>query len=278
MSISRRKFLKSAFGSVVLIGLGNGLQSFVPQDAFLPARRKVRLRFALASDGHFGQPNTEYELHHKEMTAWLNKEEKKRGLDFVVINGDIFHDDPAQLPLVKKVWDDLKAPYYVTHGNHDMVEEQAWQKTWGMPFYHSFEMKDNGFIILNTADIKGKYTGPDFEITKELLDRYKSKKNVFVFMHITPAKWTENGVDRKDIIQLFSAQQNLKAVFHGHDHDQDNYKERDGRYYFWDAHVAGNWGTAYRGYRIVEVLKDGSILTYQMNPSAETVVNERQLG
>ena len=34
-----------------------------------------------------------------------------------------------------------------------------------------------------------------------------------------------------------------------------------------DAHFGGNWGTTYRGFRIVEVMNDNSVLTYILNPT-----------
>ncbi len=76
---------------------------------------------------------------------------------------------------------------------------------------------------------------------------------------------------------MFSQQANLKAIFHGHDHDQDNMKQKDGRLYFFDSHVGGSWGTAYRGYRVLEIMKNGDVLTYQMNPAANEQVNNQKL-
>jgi Icc protein len=278
MALSRRDFLKSTFGSVVLISFGNSLQAFAPGDFRLPASKSLRLRFAIASDGHYGEPKTNFIADHENMANWLNKEAQGRGLDFVVINGDVFHNDPTHLPAVKAAWDKLKPPYYVSHGNHDMTEESHWQSIWGIPFYHAFEKEDTGFIILDTADIKGNYTGPDLARTKALLDQYKSKKQVYIFMHITPVKWTKHGIDRPDVIELFNSQANLKAIFHGHDHQEDNVREKGGKYYFWDSHIAGSWGTEYKGYRIVEVLKDGSVLTYQTNPTLNKPVNNNKIG
>lgn len=274
MEFSRRKFLRSAFGSVILIGAGNTLRAFTPGEISLPSRKDLHLRFAIASDG---EPETNYTADHANMANWLNGESRERGLDFVVINGDIFHNDPAHLPTVKAAWDKLKPPYYVSHGNHDMTEESHWESVWGMPFYHAFEKKNAGFIILDTADIKGNYTGPDLSRTQELLEQYGSKEQVYIFMHITPSNWTKHGFDRPDIIELFGAQANLKAIFHGHDHHEDHVREKDGKYYFWDAHIAGSWGTDYKGYRIVEILKDDSVLTYQLNPSLDTPVNKNKI-
>ncbi len=277
MALSRRSFLQSTIKSVILLGMGNALPAFMPDNFPLPARKDVRLRFALASDGHFGEPKSEYEAMHRQMADWLNAEAKGRGLDFVMVNGDVFHNDPVFLPQAKAAWDRLNVPYYVSHGNHDMTEEDNWAKVWGTPFDHAFTKKDIGFIVLNTADIKGVYTGPDLERTKALLNGYSSKEQLFVFMHITPVKWTKYGIDRPDIVSLFNQQANLKAVFHGHDHDEDGMREKEGKYYFWDAHVAGTWGTAYKGYRIVEILKDGSILTYQADPSSKKQVNNNRI-
>jgi len=39
-----------------------------------------------------------------------------------------------------------------------------------------------------------------------------------------------------------------------------------------DSHIGGNWGTNYRGYRIVELQKENKLLTYIMNPTIK--INE----
>ncbi len=271
--LSRRDFLELTLRSIVVIGAGNALQSFAAGSFSLPDRKKVLLRFALASDGHFGQPNTPFESTHAEMVSWLNKEKEGRGLQFSVINGDLFHDNPDFLLPVKKQWDALSMPYYVTHGNHDKVNAATWLQTWNIPLHHDFEQKDTAFLILDTADEKGTYICPDLTWTKQKLEQYASKKHLFVFMHITPVKWTDNAIDCPELVDMFSKQANLRAIFHGHDHDQDNLKEKNGKHYFFDSHIGGNWGTPYRGYRIVEVLKNGSILTYQVNPASDQTVN-----
>ena len=275
--ITRRNFLEMSLKGIVLIGAGNTLQSFAPAGFTLPAKKKVKFRFALASDGHYGQPKTPYYENHQRMVKWLNKEKKGRGLDMAVINGDLFHNDPKFLPDVRATWNRLTMPYIVSHGNHDHIPEPEWLKTFGTAWHHDFEKEDCGFIVLNTADVEGKYICPDLDWTKARLDMYKNKKHLFVIMHITPVKWTEHGIDCPELVEMFSRQANLKAVFHGHDHDQDGYKEQDGKHYIFDSHIGGSWGTQYRGYRIVEVLKNGDILTYQMNPETNVHVNSKQM-
>jgi len=278
MSISRRKFLGFTIKGAMVIGAGNALQAFAAGTFKLPNPDDVLLRFALVSDGHYGQPNTDYEPRHDTMISWLNTEKQNRGLAFTVMNGDLFHNDPAFLPVVKKKWDDLKMPLYISHGNHDMIDGDTWQKTWGLPLNYTFEKGDDvAFIVLDTASAKGAYICPDIAFTKQQLEKFANKKHLFVIMHITPVKWTGAGIDCPEIVDMFSKQANLRGIFHGHDHDQDGMKEKGGKHYFFDSHIAGNWGTDYRGYRIVEVLKNGDVLTYQMDGGKGSVVNKDQL-
>ena len=74
-------------------------------------------------------------------------------------------------------------------------------------------------------------------------------------MHITPLTWTKNGIDCAELVEYFTGQQNLKAVFHGHDHDQDAMKEQHGKFYFLMQYITGTGKPTTWGYRIVEVLK-----------------------
>lgn len=278
MPHSRRKFIKLSLTGAMVIGAGNIVKTFAGPLFELPAKDDVLLRFALASDGHYGQPNTDFELHHDNMIGWLNKEHTERGVAFTIFNGDTFHNEPASLALVKKKWDGLKMPLYVSRGNHDMVDETTWKNAWGYPLNYTFERgKDIAFIVLDTATEKGEYVCPNPAWTKQQLDKYKDKKHLFVIMHITPIKWTGAGIDCPEIVNMFSQQANLKGIFHGHDHDQDNVKENGGKHYFWDCHIAGDWGTEYRGYRIVEVLKNGDVLTYQMSGKNGSKVNENKI-
>jgi len=277
MSMNRRKFIFDSVKSILVIGLGNTLQSFSSSGFVLPPLQDVRLRFAMASDGHYGQEGTYFDQFHDEMMNWLNREHQQRKLAFTMINGDLVHNDNTLFSTVKKKYDKLKMPYYVSHGNHDHCDEKTWQAAWKTPRNFSFQKNDVGFVVLDTADDTGNYICPNVEWTKKELAKYKSKKEVFVFMHITPFKWTENGIDCADLVAAFNDQPNLKAIFHGHDHDQDNVKTSNGKPYFFDSHIGGNWGTSYRGYRVVEVLKNGSILTYQVNPTTQEHVNSMNL-
>lgn len=273
---NRRTFIKLGFKAAMMIGAGNTFQSFTSTYK-LPSTENIKLRFAVVSDGHYGQPETDYTALHDQMVSWINAEQQSRGLDFCFINGDLFHDDNTMLPLVKQQWSKLQMPFYVSHGNHDKIDEATWQQTFNTKWHYTFEKKDVAFLVLNSANDSGKYICPDLNFAKEQLNALKDNKHLFVFMHITPFSWTKAGLPCPELVSLFTGQQNLKAVFHGHDHDEDGVKENDGKHYFFDSHVAGNWGTNYHGYRVVEVLYNDNVLTYQMNASSQQQINSNKI-
>jgi hypothetical protein len=240
-------------------------------------KRQVLHRFALFSDGHYGQKDTNYAGFHTQMVDWLNAEHKARGLDFAVANGDLFHDNPAFVPELKGHLARLTMPWYPCHGNHDMMPESDWQQAFGHPYNFVVEKKQAAFVFLNTADEKGKYICEPVDWMKDQLKQFAGKKHLVVIMHITPFNWTANGKPHPEMVQLFDAQTNLKAVFHGHDHDIDDWKEHNGKFYFFDGHTGGNWGKPYRGYRMVELWKDGTLATWQMDPATDATVNTKTL-
>lgn len=278
--LSRRVFLQDTMKAGLLLITPKGVIKFFPiAGEGLPPVKDIVLRFAVCSDGHYGQPDTGYDAYHDSMIRWLNAEKDGRGLHFTTINGDLFHNDPEFLPVVKKKWDNLNMPYYVSHGNHDMVTPDVWQTVWGMPTSHKFEYGDCGFIIVDTADDKGNYIcPPDMDWVKDSLQKLRVKKHVFVFMHIPGIKeWSPFAIDCPEIMALFAAQKNLRAVYHGHDHTIDGRFEYKSKNFFFDAHLGGNWGTPYKGYRITEVLKNGNILTYQVDAATGKTINRNNI-
>lgn len=278
MPVTRKEFLLQGGKAFLLLAAGGPLQRLQALGAGdLPARSRVKMRFATYSDVHYGQPKTDYEGMHNEMISWINAEKAGRGLDFTVINGDLVHDDPAMMPALRRQFDRLQMPWYVTHGNHDMINEAGWQQAFGFPYNYAVVKHDCLMLFLNTADDKGTYIQADLNWVKEQFKQHEKVNNVLVFMHITPFAWTKHGLAHPELAAFFSQQPNLRAVFHGHDHDQDGFKVHEGKHYFFDGHAGGSWGVPYRGYRIVEILKNGDMLFYQHNPAQKVIVNESKL-
>ena len=87
---------------------------------------------------------------------------------------------------------------------------------------------------------------------------------------------TKYGIDCLEVSSLLETTPNVAAVFHGHDHDVDGCIYSNERAYLFDGHIGGDWGTNYRGYRIVEIDRQGNVGTYQCNPQA-FIVNTAEL-
>ena len=262
---SRRHFIKNiSFASAFLI---TGRVTPLSANDVIGLRSKVKLRFAVASDVHYGQPNTLFEQMTETVINQINLFHQQSPLDFSVVNGDLIHNEKAFLPLVKGKLDALKMPYYVTRGNHDMVTPEYWNSVWGTPLNHDVVIKGNGILLGDTSNEKGVYLSPDLSWLNKTLETHKDKKQIFIFLHIPQAKWTKNGISTPEVFDIIKKYPNVKAVFHGNEHDQDGFKMVEKVPYIFDAHVGGNWGTPYKGFRVVELLKDNSMITYMMNPT-----------
>lgn len=276
---NRRFFIKSSVAGVVLASLNPVVSSFAsPEDIETEvSNQKTKLRFAIASDGHYGQQGTDFKTDHENIVRWLNESHSKNPLDFVIINGDLVHDQPELLSVVKKeYYDRLKVPFYAIPGNHDHADAKIWKSVFGYEDNFSFEKNGVGFVLANTSDTTGKYICPDNVFLKTELDKFKSLDTVFVILHIPPHFWVPESpfVDCPDTIKLLHSYTNVKAVFHGHDHSLDAVFYTNKLPHFFDSHIGGNWGTAYKGYRIVEVGEDNKISTFQVNASQNPVLND----
>jgi 3',5'-cyclic AMP phosphodiesterase CpdA len=264
-ALSRRKFIHQfSFASAIL--LGGNIQALSAQDVNA-LKKKVRLRFAVASDAHYGQPDTPYEAMMDTIIQKINGFHQENPLDFCVMNGDIIHNEKQFMPQAKLKLDQFTMPFYVTRGNHDMVSADYWQEVWGSPLNHQVEVKKSLVLLGDTATEAGKYVSPDLEWLKVQLDAHKNTKNIFLFLHIPQAKWTKNGIETPAFFELIKNYPNIRAVFHGHEHDQDGVQLVGNLPFLFDSHVGGSWGTPHKGFRVVELLNDGTLITYLMNPT-----------
>ena len=265
MKSSRRTFIKT-FSVTAAWLLGGGIKELTASEV-LSLKDKVVFRFAIASDGHYGQPDTHFDDFFSQATHHINLFHQQSPLAGCVINGDIIHNEKEFLIQAKQKLDQLAMPYFVTKGNHDMVSDTYWKEVWSVPVNYEKVFRKNTFLMLSTSNEKGEYLSPDLEWLKSALNRHQAQKNIFIFLHIPQYKWTNNAIDTPAYFELTKHYRNIKAVFHGHEHDQDGVKIMHDTPYLFDSHIGGNWGTAYRGFRVVELLKDNSMITYIMNPA-----------
>lgn len=263
--MKRKEFLKLSASAILLLTNGTVIKAadFLTQSDY---DKKVKLRFVVASDGHYGQAGTQFEEYFSTFVSRVNEEHKQKAFDFCVINGDIIHDDKKFFIPAKKALDLLKPKYYVSQGNHDKATADEWEQIWNMPVNLDFKIKDNSFLIATTSNEKGDYLCPDVAWLKSKLEEHASQKNIFIFIHINPCKIADHSIDCPELMELFAKHKNIRAVFNGHDHKEDGIHSKNNINFIFDAHFGSYWGTKYRGFRVVELLADNSILTYVMNP------------
>jgi hypothetical protein len=265
MSLSRREFIKNISAASVVL-LGGKVLSITSAHAESLTNESI-FRFVVASDGHYGQQGTESDLNYTNIVKKITAFHNQNPIRFCVINGDIMHDEKNFLVTAKKLLDVLPVKYYVTRGNHDHVTASYWKEVFGMPLNHHVVIDNNAIILADTSNEKGDFLSPDLVWLKTKLEAYKTKENVFLFLHIPQTMWTKGCVDTPAFFELVKSYKNIKGVFHGHEHHEDGVRMVEHIPYMFDSHFGGNWGTAYKGFRVVELMKDGSLLTYIMNPT-----------
>ncbi|MDX1679725.1 MAG: metallophosphoesterase [Akkermansiaceae bacterium] len=262
----------------------------------LPADRKVKLRFAIASDLHYGQGNTPFDEYAASMVKWINKEKQEKGLDLLFLNGDLVNDKTEMLlQLRDKHLSQLQVPYYCIKGNHDYLGEEgspteSWEKIWGHDSNHTAVHKDFVFVMADTsAHAKSKvYLAADREWLKGEFEKHAKAPAIFALIHIQQRAhkvegWPQHGVHDKEervkaeaVMDLLETTPNVRGVFHGHNHNETKMWISGERRYFFDSHVGGSWG-ATKGYRVVEVDEAHRMVTYQMNAEEGGVLNRNPL-
>lgn len=223
--MKRKEFIRLTVPAVLLLANGKIVKAtnYILSEEH---QKNVQLRFAVASDGHYGQPGTEYEKFFSTIVSRINEEHATHSFSFCMINGDIIHDDKTHFPAAKKALDALQMKYYVSQGNHDKVTKEEWETIWNIPVNVDFAIKNNSFLVGTTSDEKGTYLCPDVKWFAEKLEIHKRQKNIFIFIHINPGKQTKNAVDCPEFFELLAKHKNVRAIFNGHDHDEEGIKRK----------------------------------------------------
>lgn len=219
------------------------------------------LRFVVGSDGHLGDPKAPGDPYPEFVDA-VNRLHAADPLDFVVVNGDIAQGGIKPQRAAKRSLDRLAVPYFAVPGNHDELTLAQWRDVWGADPDQVRRFGDRSIVLANTSNAAGEYRCADEPWLAQALTAEAGQRDVLVFMHITPKDWTKYGVDCPAVRKTLSASVNLRAVFNGHDHDQDGQLTSAGVQYFFAAHLGGHWGTDYTGFRLGSL--DGAILTTRM--------------
>ncbi len=293
MHQKRRHFLKSSAAGI----LAASMPARWVDAADLPDDRGIKLRFAVASDLHYGQENTPYDETTGEMVAWMNREKATKGLDAVFLNGDLTHDVPAHLTALRdKQLSKLEVPYHVCKGNHDFIDGKpgsptgSWEEIWGVPPNHTVEIGGFVFMLADTSAPRqaDAYLAADIDWIREQLEAHRDAPGVFMIIHIAQRRhnvdgWPRHGVHDPDempraeaVMELLESTPNVRAVFHGHNHSETGVYVSGERRYFFGSRVGGSWG-AKRGYRIVEIDDEHRIVTSHINAEDDEITNTHRL-
>ncbi|WP_295717707.1 hypothetical protein [Mucilaginibacter sp.] len=100
---NRRDFIGTSLTGIAALTLLPAVNSFanVGNSYQRERKTKLKLRFALASDIHYGQPGTDFTTNTGNMVKWLNDDHAKNHLDMVIVNGDLVHNHPICYPKLK---------------------------------------------------------------------------------------------------------------------------------------------------------------------------------
>lgn len=261
---------------------------------------KPVFRFAVGGDLHYG--DGDYRKNAENFVNWLNQEYEGRGLDLFFLNGDVVHDITDKYEELKEEFlSKLNMPYFAIKGNHDYLEEgQTWESIWGHPADQIVEAGPLAFIFADTSRgdnlNSAVYTSPNLNWMEQALKKVSDKDAVFIVLHIAqrkeggnswPKSWPAFGVghfeyDRTDdaekAIAMIEATPNVKAIFHGHNHNiVDSYQtypkpHPHAKPYFFCSRLGHTWGNTI-GYRIIEIYENGSARTYQYDPVSGEILH-----
>jgi len=253
------------------------------------------IRIAIISDGHYGgqweDPDrwssegdeTPCDTRYEMLVNWVNDEILYNGLDFVVVNGDNWHDEPNNtIPSgypgagtsyrgrVKYWLDQINCPYYVTHGNHDRDSFSAFNSHFGHPVNHHFEYGGYGFILANTGSENGADEGwgtgyllPDAQFIQDTSASYiDNEKPVIIFSHVdwTSTRYNGGGLysgdfgDNAGLHNYVRSNPHILSVHWGHRHAHTVALDYGGQNYLMTGHFSHRTdGQDSYGYRIIEL-------------------------
>ncbi len=257
--MDRRSFLQSV-GAITLFAACGKSKDIIPEEV----DNTVLFRFALASDVHFGEAETDYINHINAVKSGFTAFQKNNPCSFFVLNGDIIHNDPKFLEPAYEAVKGLHEKLYVTQGNHDRVSDAVWKATWGHDLDFDVSYGEYGFIFGTTSDSVGTLSCPNLVKLKTMLDKHKQKRHVFIFWHIHP----HGSMQCTGVKELLAEYPNVCAVFNGHDHNDESIHTVANIPYMFNGRVAGSWGSFDRNFRVVEITKN-TVVTYLMTPHSK---------
>jgi predicted phosphodiesterase len=154
------------------------------------------IRFMIVSDLHYGKDDTfgTYRERFELLINTIIEKQCEKPFDFIIMHGDItqFKGTDEYFESVKNefLWR-IPCPIFAVKGNHDVVSEDLWIKTFGYNTQYSFETEDFYFICLDVyhkrtylSNGKYEYNGVDYDyFESELRKAQATGKKIVVIQH-----------------------------------------------------------------------------------------------
>ncbi len=186
------------------------------------------LKFITVGDPQINLSNGEGIERLRQVVDFANKSD----IDFVIFLGDMTDDGKEKSnDIVKDILKDLKKPYYVVAGNHDIYESTKIFESYYGPMEHIENIKGYQLLFIGINGEKDK--NGNFGNLKWSFDFSKANKDIptLVFIHgpvidvdgcmycILQKDVTEYGYSIKPELEKFT---NLIGVYSGHVHYDSN--------------------------------------------------------
>ena len=179
-------------------------------------------KFCWITDTHIGYKNADNELE-----SIVNSINDLEDVQFVVATGDITETGKnIELETAKNILDKLNKPYYIIPGNHDAKWSESgctkFIELWNDDKF-SFIQDSTLFIGLNSSipwrGGGGHIAPEDLLWLKDELSKADSGTDVYFFVHHPLNEEIDNWFKVTNILRNY----NIKAILHGHGHDNKLY-------------------------------------------------------
>lgn len=189
--------------------------------------------------------------------------EKRKGLDFFILNGDLVHDVPEAHLDVKTEMDKVGEAYHVGYGNHERSSEQHWTDVWGQDWNHDFTVGDYAFLMPNSSNQAGDRIPVDEVWLADKLAEYEDKKGILVVTHVPQTTRWRNSPDAVGVREILRSSDNLIGSVFSHVHGAITTERVDDLIFSMTGHFA-HYGRNFYSYRIFEIDESNDTITSEL--------------
>ena len=165
----------------------------------LPRKKNISYSFIVA--GHtYGKPGVINKGLHPPFIKKIEWIRKNKLIELGFFTGDIVNEsNPQSWNYVDENIASLGIPIYFAPGNHDVADKELYTKRYAVngKTYHSFQYKQDLFIVLDPNIDQWNISGDQLDFLKATLSEARNVNNIFVFAH--QLIWWDNRKEFKGV-------------------------------------------------------------------------------